>query len=204
MSCLGLRTDLSFILNKQTEDPYFSTYTTIVSTDIKYLDTYTIGVSTDIPHKYLDYSLVPRLFNYTTVVRIYDLPSQGVWIGFTGPGNYPLIWNSPQFHKAQRTFQKNDKNLRCQRGGKRLAMLSSIQDMHMYANMISLFLYLPELGLNKTVNCQSQIDEGFMEPYPWLLNFWKLLILGEWQPSLVVHKTFRSPGSSGYLDAHGQ
>lgn len=119
MSCLGLRTDLSFILNKQTEDPYFSTYTTIVSTDIphKYLDTYTIGVSTDIPHKYLDYSLVPRLFNYTTVVRIYDLPSQGVSIGFTGSGNYPLIWNSPQFHKAQRTFQKNDKNLRCQRGG---------------------------------------------------------------------------------------
>lgn len=52
------------------------------------------------------------------------------------------------------------------RGGKRLAMLSSIQDMYMYANMISLFLYLPELDLNKTVNCQSQIDEGFMEPYP--------------------------------------
>lgn len=37
-------------------------------------------------------------------------------MGFTVPGNYPLIWNSPQFHKAQRIFQKNDKNLRCQGG----------------------------------------------------------------------------------------
>lgn len=64
MSCLGLRTDLSFILNKQIENPYVSIYTTIVSTDI--------------PHKYLDYSLVSRLFNYTTVVWVYDLPSHGV------------------------------------------------------------------------------------------------------------------------------
>lgn len=76
MSCLGLRTDLSFILNKQIEDPY----TAIVSTDIphKYLDTYTIGVSLDKPHKYVDYSLVSRLLNYTTVVWVYDLPSHGV------------------------------------------------------------------------------------------------------------------------------
>lgn len=64
MSCLGLRTDLSFILNKQIENPYVSIYTTIVSTDI--------------PHKYLNYSLVSRLFNYTTVVWVYDLPNNGV------------------------------------------------------------------------------------------------------------------------------
>lgn len=132
MPCLGMRTDLSFILNKQIEDPYVSTYTTIVSIDIphKYLGTYTIGVSMDIPHKYLDHSLVSRLFNYTTVVRIYDLPSHGVWMGFTVPGNYSLIWNSPQFHKAQKTFQKNDKKCKMQKGGKRLVMLSSIQDSH--------------------------------------------------------------------------
>lgn len=204
MPCLGMRTGLSFILNKQIEDPYVSTYTTIVSTHIphKYLDTYTIGVSMDISHKYLDYSLVSRLFNYTTVVRVYVLPSHGVWMGFTVPGNNSLIWNSPQFHKAQKTFQKNDKNLRCKRG---------VRDLQCYllykiatANMISLCLYLPELGLNKTVDYQSQIEEGFLEPYPWLLNSWKLLILGEWQPYLVVHKTFRPPGSSGYLETHGQ
>lgn len=35
-------------------------------------------------HKYVDYSLV--LFNYTTVVRVYDLPRHGVWTSFTLPG----------------------------------------------------------------------------------------------------------------------
>lgn len=85
-------------------------------------------------------------------------------MGFAVPGNYSLIWNSPQFHKAHKTFQKNDKNLRCKRW---------VRDLQCYllhkiatANMISLYLYLPELGLNKTVDCQSQIEEGFMELYP--------------------------------------
>lgn len=80
MSCLGLRTDQSFILSKEIKDPYVSTYTTIVSTDTphKHLDTDTIEVSINTPHKYLDYSLVPRLFNYRTIGRVYDLPSHGV------------------------------------------------------------------------------------------------------------------------------
>lgn len=94
MSCLGLSTHLSFTLNTRSSpvSPH-SLQHTAKNRVYRY------------KYKNLDYCFMPRLFNCTTVVRIY-LPRRGVWTRFTVPDMHSLIWVTLNLISLRENFRK--------------------------------------------------------------------------------------------------